>query len=248
MAHLPQISPGDPVGLETLEALSEAERLNEWMFKTIRPFSEGPVLEIGSGIGNISQFFLKEGMDITLTDLREEYCQLLSKKFEGEKHLLGIDLVDLVDPDFDKKHAAHLGKYKTVYALNVVEHIEDDSLALKNCKKLLQIGGNLIILVPAYNWLFNKFDEELGHYRRYTKKSLTRVFNENNFKIIHKQYFNLAAMFGWFWYGNVLGRKILPKGPIETYNKLVPLFKIADKTVFNLVGNSVVIVGKKTEV
>jgi hypothetical protein len=43
-----------------------------------------------------------------------------------------------------------------------------------------------------------------------------------------------------------LGRKILPKGPIETYNKLVPIFKIADKIVFNQVGNSVIAVGQKT--
>jgi hypothetical protein len=44
----------------------------------------------------------------------------------------------------------------------------------------------------------------------------------------------MPAMFGWFWYGKILGRKILPKGPIDTYNKMVPIFKIADKIVFNL--------------
>jgi len=245
MAHLPHLNPGDPVGLETLEALSDADKLNEWMFKTIRPYCEGPVLEIGSGIGNISQFFLNEGMDIQLTDLREEYCNLLHKKFDGHKNLMGITLMDLIDPDFDSKFANYIGKYRTIYALNVVEHIEDDAKALENCKKLLQKDGNLIVLVPAYNWLFNKFDEELGHYRRYTKKSLSKLFNNQKFNIIHRQYFNMVAMFGWFWYGKVLGRKILPKGPINTYNKLVPIFKVVDKIIFNQVGNSVIIVGKK---
>jgi 2-polyprenyl-3-methyl-5-hydroxy-6-metoxy-1,4-benzoquinol methylase len=246
MEHIQPVKSGDPVGHETLETLSEAERLNEWMYSTIKPFCQGPVLEIGSGIGNISQYFLQNGMDICLSDLREEYCQLLHKKFDRNQFLLGIEHMDLVDPDFDTKFSAHFGKYKTIYALNVVEHIEDDAKAIENCWKLLQKNGNLIILVPAYNWLYNKFDEELGHYRRYTRKSLSKLFKNQEFKIIHRQYFNLAAMFGWFWYGKILGRKILPKGPIETYNKLVPIFKIADKIVFNQVGNSVIAVGQKT--
>ena len=245
MAHLPHLNPGDPVGLETLEALSDADKLNEWMYNTIKPFCKGPVLEIGSGIGNISQYFLQDACDIMLTDLREEYCNLLHHKFEGRQHVLGIKQVDLIDEEFDTKFADQFEKYQTVYALNVVEHIENDTKAIENCYKLLQKGGNLIILVPAYQFLFNSFDTELGHFRRYTKQSLAKIFNSNNFKIIHRQYFNLAAMFGWFWYGKVLGRKILPKGPIDTYNKLVPIFKLTDKLVLNRIGNSVIIVGKK---
>jgi 2-polyprenyl-3-methyl-5-hydroxy-6-metoxy-1,4-benzoquinol methylase len=245
MAHLPDLDPNDPVGLETLEALSEADKLNEWMFKTIRPFCEGPILEIGSGIGNISQFFLKDGFDITLTDLRPEYCNLLKNKFENNKNVIAIKQVDLIDPEFEIKFSDQLEKYQTVYALNVVEHIENHSLALDNCYKLLKKGGNLIILVPAYQFLFNSFDEELGHFRRYTSGTLSSLFKSSKFNIIHKQYFNLAATFGWFFYGKVLNKKILPKGPINTYNKLVPIFKLIDKIVFNRIGNSVIIVGKK---
>ena len=245
MENLSPLKPGDPVGLETLEALAEAEKFNEWMYDTIKPFCKGPVLEIGSGIGNISQFFMRDKTMITLTDLRDEYCELLKNKFSGNQFLLGVEKVDLIDPDFDSKFEKYFGTYQTVYALNVVEHIEADFKAIQNCKKLLKNDGNLVILVPAYNFLYNNFDVELGHFKRYTKKTLAKLFNDNQFKIIHKQYFNMPAMFGWFWYGKVLGRKVLPKGPIDTYNKMVPIFKIADKIVFNLFGNSVIIVGKK---
>ena len=37
----------------------------------------------------------------------------------------------------------------------------------------------LIILVPAYNFLYNDFDKAIGHYRRYSKKKLLREINDN---------------------------------------------------------------------
>jgi 2-polyprenyl-3-methyl-5-hydroxy-6-metoxy-1,4-benzoquinol methylase len=53
----------------------------------------------------------------------------------------------------------------------VVEHIKDDRLAIANCKKLLKKNGHLIILVPAYRYLYNEFDKELEYYRRYNKNA-----------------------------------------------------------------------------
>ena len=48
----------DLEGLQTLEAMAAAPRLNQWMYETIGKQLDGNILEIGSGIGNISQFFL----------------------------------------------------------------------------------------------------------------------------------------------------------------------------------------------
>jgi len=238
-------NPGDPVGLETLEALASADRFNEWMYDTIKTFCPGPVFEIGSGIGNISSFFVRDGQTIFLSDLRPEYCDLLSKKFKGQPHLLGLEQMDLVDPLFDQKYMHLFEQFQSVYALNVVEHIEDDALAMQNAVKLLKKGGQITILVPAFAFLFNAFDTELGHYRRYNKKTLSALFQKTNLQITHKQYFNLPAILGWFWYGTVLKKKIIPEGPVRTYDKLVPIFKWADRLVWNQVGNTVILVGKK---
>lgn len=137
-----------------------------------------------------------------------------------------------------------MGKYDTVFALNVVEHIKDDLLALKNCKKLLKRGGHVVILVPAYQWLYNRFDKELEHYRRYTKNNLARLMADAKLLVIHSQYFNLAGMAGWFVSGKILKKKTIPKDQMSLYNKLVPIFKVVDKTLFNKVGLSVIAVGK----
>ena len=131
----------DKKGKETLDIIGEADNFNYWMFQTIFPFTTGKTLEIGSGLGNISNFFLKEGSEIMLTDFRSEYCSVLREKFKMYPNLLGVDTIDLVHPDFDNEYKQYLNYFDSVFALNVIEHIENDRLAIENCKKLLkQIG------------------------------------------------------------------------------------------------------------
>ncbi|MFD0990243.1 class I SAM-dependent methyltransferase [Mariniflexile jejuense] len=236
----------DLSGAITLNVISEAYKFNQWMYETIKPYCKGKILEIGSGIGNISHFFIKDGYDIFLSDIRVGYCLELEKKFKTFKNFSGTETINLTDANFDEKYKNHSQKYDTVFALNVVEHIYEDELALKNCHKLLSKNGNVIILVPSYQSLFNQFDEELGHYRRYTKTSLANVFSKSDFELIHKQYFNFIGIFGWYMSGKILKNKTIPKKQMKFYNTLVPIIKIIDKVIFNTFGLSTIIVGKKT--
>jgi len=237
----------DVIGETTLEVIAKADKFNRWMYQTIKPYCKGKVLEIGSGIGNISTFFMEDQFEIMLTDIRKGYCEKLTSTFEQNPCFLGTEVMDLTDLEFDEKFKSHLGQYDTVFALNVVEHIFDDELALKNCKKLLRTGGHLIILVPSYQKLYNGFDKELGHYRRYTKSLLSPVFLKNAFTIIHKQYFNFIGIFGWYVTGNLMKKETIPGGQMKLYNTLVPVFKIIDKLIFNSAGLSTIVVGKKNK-
>lgn len=240
-----QFSENDLIGEETLEAMGLAENFNRWMYQTIKPYCKGKIMEIGSGAGNISQFFIRDGFSIVLTDIRETYCQKLREKFSANPGLNGIEKINLVDPHFDQKHNRLFNTFDTVFALNVVEHIEDDMLAISNCKKLLKSGGHLIILVPSYKLLYNGFDRGLGHYRRYNRPTLSQLFIRHGFTILHKQYFNFAGILGWFVSGTLLRKKIIPSGQMKIYNQLVPLFKILDKIIFNAIGLSTIVVGRK---
>ncbi len=235
----------DQEGLETLDVISSAGQLNRWMFETIRPYSSGRVLEIGSGIGNISAFYLHEGFDITLSDIRENYCSILRLKFSSEKSLREVLHLDLVAPDFDTRYQHILGSFNTVFALNVVEHIQDDALAIKNARKLLTSGGILIILVPAFSMLYNRLDHELFHYRRYMKRDLNMLFQKQNLSILKSFYFNAAGIAGWFVSGKIQRNKTLPKNQVRLYDWFVPIFKIIDKLLLNRVGLSVISIGMK---
>ncbi|MBR9915900.1 MAG: class I SAM-dependent methyltransferase [Algicola sp.] len=236
----------DEVGASTLEVIAKADKFNQWMYQAIKPYCRGKVLEIGSGIGNISRFFMQDQFEILLTDIRKGYCKTLETNFKQHPCFLGTEVMDLTDPNFDQKFAQHLGQYDTVFALNVIEHIYDDVLAVANCKKLLKQGGQLIVLVPSYQKLYNGFDKELGHYRRYTIPLLREVFQKNHFKIIHKQYFNFIGIFGWYVTGSLLKKETIPSGQMALYNTFVPIFKVIDKVLLNLAGLSTIVVGKKT--
>jgi 2-polyprenyl-3-methyl-5-hydroxy-6-metoxy-1,4-benzoquinol methylase len=235
----------DPIGEKTLAAIANADKFNKWMYETIKPFCKGHVLEIGSGIGNISQYFLLDNFKTTLTDLRQSYCEVLEQKFKNYSALQGIIKVNLTHPRFETEYASLLESFDSIVAMNVVEHIEDHELAIANCYKLLKPQGHVIILVPAYQWLFNKFDVGLEHFRRYTKKRLINLISKNNFEIMHSQYFNLVAMAGWFVSGSILRKETIPEGQMGLFNKLVPTLKVIDKLIGNTVGISTICVGKK---
>src|SRR6185503_8044992 len=71
MAHHAEPPPSDPVGAATLEQLAEAGRYNRWMFERLQPWIGRRVLEVGSGIGNLSAFLLDRDR-LVLTDTRPE--------------------------------------------------------------------------------------------------------------------------------------------------------------------------------
>lgn len=235
----------DVEGLATLESIANADKLNEWMFSEVAPYASGRVLEIGSGIGNISKFCIVNDWDITLSDIRDHYCDMLKEKFSSHKNLRDVLNLDLVHPDFENIYSDKIGSYDFVFALNVVEHIEEHELALKNAKKLLTDSGKVFILVPAFQQLYNQFDKELYHYRRYTKKSLELVIQNAGFKNEKSFYFNAAGIPGWVLYGGILKHKIIPSGQMKVFNNLVPIFRILDKILLKRVGLSTIIVARK---
>jgi 2-polyprenyl-3-methyl-5-hydroxy-6-metoxy-1,4-benzoquinol methylase len=235
----------DDEGLDTLNVIAAADKFNHWMYSTIQPFLKGEVLEIGGGIGNITQFVLRDGFQLTTSDIRDLYCSVLQDKFASDPNLRAVVKIDIVHPDFDQVYKNLLDKFDSIFALNIVEHVENDALAVQNCKKLLRTNGNLIILVPAYQMLYNRFDRELEHFRRYTRKSLEQLFVDAGLRIRKTQYFNFAGIAGWWFTGRILHKKTIPEGQMQLYNRLVPLFKIVDRLVFSKAGLSVICFGTK---
>lgn len=232
----------DPSGWETLELFADAPAFNRWIFDRISSFCKGEVIEAGSGIGNISTLLLDQHFQTSLSDIRTEYCQFLKNKFAGNPDLRGVFRLDLSSPDFENIYPDLLGRFDTVIALNVVEHIHQDELAIQNAKKLIRDKGNLIILVPAGRYLYNRFDRELGHYRRYSKKSVCRLLTNQGLKMAHLSYFNFGGIFGWWFSGSVMKRKIIPGSQLKVFNQLVPFFRITDQLASHITGLSVIAV------
>jgi SAM-dependent methyltransferase len=81
---------------------------------------------------------------------------------------------------------------------DVLEHIEDDRAAVAAVHDLLEPGGTAIISVPAYQWLFGEHDVKLGHYRRYTRRSLVEVLGER-LEIEATRYYGAALIPVAWW-------------------------------------------------
>lgn len=190
------------------------------------------------------QYFLEAGQSVYLSDIRANYRKVLETLFASYPTLQGVLDIDIADPAFSSTYQSLLHSFDAAFALNVVEYVEGDLLALSNIKKLIKPGGTIVILVPAYQALYNQFDEELCHYRRYNARSLNNLFVHNELSLVKTFYFNFAGIFGWYVSGKLQRNKTIPGGQMNLYNKLVPLFKIADKFTFNKVGLSVICVGK----
>lgn len=235
----------DPSGLQTLERFANAPRFNRWMFETIQPFCKGHVLEVGSGIGNLSTFFLEKNFRLTASDLRDEYINILHGKFGRHPNLESIRSINLAEENFETRFPDLLEKFDTVVALNVIEHIKGDKLAIDNCRKMLKPGGHLVILVPAYQILYNLFDEELGHYVRYDRDSLNELLESQGMEVFRTKYFNSVGIIGWMINGSIFRKRLIPKWQLGLYDKLVPVIKIIDKITFHGVGLSILAVARK---
>jgi SAM-dependent methyltransferase len=229
----------DAEGLHTLEAVAGAGRFNAWMAESVMPHMQGNILEVGSGIGNISAFFLAAGAHITLSDIRQPYCEALRMKFPAAN----VEQMDLVDPAFQTRFSQYKAAFDSVFALNVIEHIEDHSLALRNIHWMLKPGGRVLILVPAGPWLYNRIDAGLYHFRRYTRRSLCSSLSDAGFRIGRSWYFNALGIPAWMTGGWLLRERELKPGQMNAYDKLIPLAKTIDRLTLNRLGLSVLALG-----
>jgi SAM-dependent methyltransferase len=206
------------------------------MFDRLRRWVGRRVLEIGSGIGNLSAF-LVDSERLVLTDTREEYLARLRARFAGRSQ---IEVMRLYLPN---EHAALAGeRFDTIICLNVLEHVGDHVGSLVAIRNLLSPGGRLVLLVPALPALYGTIDRALGHHRRYTRAGLVSLLQATGFTVAHIEYFNVAGVPGWWFAGRVLRRQTIPAGSLKLYDALVPLFRL-ERLLPWRVGQSLIAIG-----
>ncbi|MBP9103610.1 MAG: class I SAM-dependent methyltransferase [Chitinophagaceae bacterium] len=238
------MTPTDNTGNQVLNVIADADKFNNWMYQSIKPFAYGSILEVGSGIGNISKYFIQNNYSITLSDVDEFYLNHLKKDFLNSSNAKDFISIDLQKKDFQTEYENLKESFDTIIMLNVLEHLENDEYAIKNCRFMLKDNGSFIILVPAYRFLYSAMDKELNHYRRYTSRSLKRKIIAGNFTIRKSFYFNFLGIFAWL-YGKIFRIKVPSSAEMKLFNKLVPLGKVLDKIVFKSAGLSIIVVAKK---
>ncbi len=227
-------------GLPTLEVLEGADRYNRWIAEVIKPYLIAPILEIGSGTGNITQHFLHI-KPLFVTDVDKGFVAELKKRFRNEKNV-SVEHLDITQ----KLPGKFISKFKTVFAINVLEHIKDDTDSLRNIFDGLFPGGRLILLLPAKKLAYTNLDKVLGHYRRYEKEELIKKLEDAGFIVETMNFFNIVGLVSWV-IRDKFERKNFHLKPyqIAIFDMLVPVLKIIERLVRMPVGISLIAVARK---
>lgn len=178
-------------------------------------------LDIGCGAGSNLKVLVSEGLNAIGLD--QSIYALTLVRSKGEFTLLAGDLNRLPI----KTKSVGL-----IIAMDILEHLEDDSKGISESYRALSKGGILILTVPAFKSLWGTQDVVTGHKRRYSKKEITKKLKENGFDILKSSYFNFLLFFPILFSRRIihlLGLKI------ESENKInFPLINFLLKGVFSL--------------
>lgn len=218
-----------------LENLAQVDNYNKWLVSKFEKHLGKSILEIGSGLGNITLKVKDRGFNIIPTDVDKTFLKSLKKISKNAFYL------DITGPNSKIK-----GRFDTIIAINVLEHIKNDVQALKNIYNLLPAGGTFVGLVPAHKILFGSYDQSAGHQRRYSKIELSRKFAKVGFSILQIKYYNKLSALGWFINARLFKRKGFPRLQLSFLKLLVPFLDFFDKIIPFEFGISIICIAKKS--
>jgi glycosyltransferase involved in cell wall biosynthesis len=231
----------DDVGHETLRRMAATDGYNRLIVQRIQRDVGQRVLEVGSGLGNVSAHLGRREL-LVVSDITDSYLEKLQRRFAGNSsvRVVRYDLneaarEDLKNLDLD-----------TIICLNVLEHIQDDAGALQGLAEMLRPGGRLVLLVPAHPALYSPLDRHLDHFRRYRSPQLNRLLSRNGFHVERSFHFNMLGALGWWFNGRVLRRKVLPGGQLRLFNMVARLLRF-EALIHPPFGLSLVVTARRRE-
>ena len=229
----------DEYGSAILSSLNHVHKLNDWMADFIRNDMGNSVLEIGAGIGNLTQHFLPRETYVA-SDINRHYLAYLRNMAMGKPYL-EINELNLEDTD---GFSIFAGKFDTVICLNVLEHIQNDLKGLNNIYTALRPGGKAIVLVPQGQYLYGSLDRVLEHFKRYSRQELMALVQQSGFADIEIRDFNRFGVPGWLLNSKLLKRDYFPRVQLKIYNMITPFIKLIDH-ILPWHGISLVVTAKK---
>ena len=217
-----------------LKYFDSSSNFRKYQFSLIKEFIGEKILEVGPGSGNFANnFLIKVSKKLHLTEISKDLFEKLKIKFELKRN---VEVYSKAISEIDSK-------FDTICYFDVLEHIENHELEIKEALKRLNKNGKLIIIVPAFNHLYSYYDKSIGHYRRYEKEFFQNFIKKNN--LIKKKliYFDSVGYF-FLLINKFVNMKSESKVGLGTiiWNLLVPISKIIDKILFHKFGKSLICV------
>jgi SAM-dependent methyltransferase len=154
-----------------LDLFQHAVNWKRYYARRLQPHIKGDVLEVGAGIGATSRFLCtSEPRSWTCLEPDPTLAGRLATVLENEPLPVPATVLRGTLADLPPE-----SRFDTILYIDVLEHIEDDGAELRQSAGRLRPGGRIIVLAPAHGWLFSRFDQSIGHYRRYSAAMLARA-------------------------------------------------------------------------
>jgi len=169
-----------------------------WTLRRLGRANSRTLLNVGCGAGLFNALAEARGFRLTAIEPDPEAFKVAQKRAMKESLIINTSLFA-----FEPSQ-----QFDVIVLHDVLEHIEDESSAVRRLSELLKPKGILIGSVPALQSLFGRHDEELGHFRRYRKRSL-RSSLSHEFRVDRIRYFGLSGI-PFVWYFSRLRRKPYP--------------------------------------
>ena len=137
------------------------------------------ILDYGAGSGTNIGMLNKFGY-VHVYEKDEKTSRFLKEKFKKYEN---IKIIQKPNNNNNKEF------FDLILIADVIEHVEDDMAILQYLSELLNKNGQILITVPAFDFLFSNKDKVLRHYRRYNKKNIKKIISKY-FNIIKLSYYN----------------------------------------------------------
>jgi len=212
---------------------ADQRRYRAFQLEMMTPYFGRSVLEIGAGLGEFAAQL--SGLERhVVTDVDPQAVASMAERF-ADRPEVEARVVDL------SQGAVDLGApVSTVVAINVLEHIDDDTGALRTLAAVTEPGGRIVLWVPAYMQLYGEFDRAVGHVRRYTPTTLGAAVRHAGLTAEVVKPVNLLGGIAW-WATVRRGGVGSPRpGLVRTYDRfVVPVTRFVERRVTPPFGQSV---------
>ena len=220
------------------ERMARAANYVAWQGRLVHGELGRRVLEVGSGVGNFTGTLLDREAVIAI-DVEPACIERLKRRYAGRLNLHAF-VCDVAGPEFRE-----LARFRpdSCVCLNVLEHTPDDLSSLNAIASVLVPGGNIVLILPAFQALYGPIDRNLGHFRRYSRGSLDRLAQRAGLRLRKARYSNCVGFFGWWANAHVLKREAQSEQQIEIFDRyLVPVISTLEAVVPPPFGQSIVAV------
>lgn len=228
--------------LEDQERMAKAANYFAWQHRLAARELGRRVIEIGCGIGNFTGLLLRDREAVAAVDVEPGCIDRLLERYSDHANLNAF-ACDVMAPAFT---ALESFRADSCVCLNVLEHIEDHREALHRMASVLTPGGVLVLIVPAFPSLYGPIDELLGHHRRYTRGSVSKLADAAGLTVKRAHYLNAIGFFAWWTNAHILNRRAQSAAQIEVFDRyVVPVAARLESWMHPPFGQSLVVVLKK---